>query len=201
MFLILKFFHDFFYFIINLFFRLICSLFLFILYFIWLKGFFNFSTILELNLWEESSCFHKFDIIVSAWANILVIHQPLKSDNPRPFLVAIAPTKVKFLVFCSHFETCWNHFLTFFQVTFIWSDLLKVNNISDFFTWLISKREEIIDSENHPSLTPFFQKFRAFIQWALSYLTVLQFVFECLLIHVWICQFLVINKTFWIINF
>lgn len=185
-FLILKFLHDFLDFIINLFLCLFCSLLLVWLYLVRLESFFNFSTILELYLWEKTSCFHEFDIIVSAWANVLVIHQSFKSYDPRPFLVAIAPTKVKLLVFCSHLEARWNHFLAFFQVTFVWSDLFKVNNISDFFAGFISKREEIIDCKNNPSFPPFFQKFGAFIQWALSDLTVLQFVLERLLIHVWI---------------
>ena len=125
----------------------------------------------------ESSCFDKLNVVVSAWSNILVVHESFKGDDPRPFFIGISSTEIKLLVIRSDLESGWNHFLIFTKVAFVGFHLFDIDNVSDFFAGFVGESEEVIHGENDPTLTPFFEKLWTFVQRALSDFAILEFVF------------------------
>ena len=142
-----------------------------------------FVAVLEVNLRRKSSWFEKLNVIVSAWTNIFVVHKPLKSNNPRPFLIRVSSTKIKFLIIRSDFESSWNHLFVFTKVAFVWFYLFELNNVSDLFAGFVGESEQVIHCQDNPTFTPFFEKLWAFVQRALSDFAILQFVFQCFLVH------------------
>ncbi len=183
MFLILKFSHDGFDLIVNRFFCFFSGFFRGFSLFFRDWAFLNFASAFELNLGRESSWLDKLDVIVSARTNIFVVHKSLKSNYPRPFLIGVPSAKIKFLIVRSDLESSRNHFLDFTNVAFVGFYLFELNHVSELFTGFIGESEQVIHGQDDPTLTPFFEKLGTFVQRALSDFAILQFVFQCLLVH------------------
>ncbi len=140
-------------------------------------------TPLELSLPHKTLSANPLSIVIRTLSSVLEVHESLKRNYPCPFFITISSTKVKHILKSPDLEASRNHILFFAQVTFISLDLSEVNELDKFLEITMSKDQDIVHSEHHPSLPPLLQEFCPFVNRSFSNLVVSQLAFNYFGVH------------------
>lgn len=143
----------------------------------------DFIALFKLDLRFEAFGLDPFHIVIIASPNILKIHQPLQCDEPSPLFIAGLSAKVQLVISRPQLEAWRNHFLILSEIGLVGLDIFKVDDIGDFFHFLVGKSVHEICGEHNPSHPPLFQKLASLVEIPTSNLVVLNVSLNCLNIH------------------
>ena len=122
------------------------------------------SSVLELNLRFETLGFDPLHVVIVCGPDILVVHESLKTDQPRPFLIAIASTKVIHVFSGPELEAWRDHFLILPEVGLIGLDLFQVDDIGDFLQLFVCEGVQKVGGEHNPPFSPLLEELTPLVE-------------------------------------